>query len=92
MYKKLNVRVSSAFTLMGALLSSAAAQPPPRNHHMSSIWSSQNGTLYDLDVLKSRAADELVPLRSSSLAIGGPAPWSQDILTCEPQRSISLDP
>ena len=43
-------------------------------------------------LLTFRAFDELLPLRSSSPAIGTPTPWPQDILTCEPQRSIAIDP
>ena len=92
MPKKFNVPVALVVTLMGALPFSAAAQAPPRNHDLSSIWSSHNRALYDLDVLTSHASDELVLLRSSSLIIEASDPWSQDILTCEPQRSIPIDP
>jgi hypothetical protein len=92
MYKKFNLSAALAFVVLGALSLIASAQAPPRNDDMSSIWSSHNGALYDLDLLESRAFDELVPLRSSSLPIEAPNPWSQDILTCEPQRSISIDP
>jgi hypothetical protein len=91
MNKKFNLPVASAFTVLGALPLPASAQAPPRNHDMSIIWSSHNGALYELDVLTSRAFDELVPLRSSSLITGASAPWFQDVLTCEPQRSISTD-
>jgi hypothetical protein len=92
MTKKFNVPVALVVMLTGALPFSAAAQAPPRNHDLSSIWSSHNRALYDLDVLTSRAFDESVPLRSSSLIIETSDPWSQDILTCEPQRSISINP
>jgi hypothetical protein len=92
MSRKFNVPVASAFTLMGALPLPAAAQAPPRDHDISGVWSSQNEALYDLDVLKPRAFGELFPLRSISLTVGAPDPWSQDILTCEPQRSVSIDP
>jgi len=92
MNRNFNLPVALALTLLGALSWPAAAQAPPRNHDMSIIWSSPNGSLHELDVLMSRAFDELVPLRSSSLAIGAPVPWSQDTLTCEPQRSIAIVP
>jgi hypothetical protein len=92
MKKTFNVPVRWAFTVMGALPLPAAAQAPPRNHDTSAIWSSQNGALYDLDVLTSRAFDEWAPLRSGRLSIGATDPWAQDILICEPQRSISIDP
>lgn len=92
MNKKFNLPVALAVMVLGALPLPAAAQAPPRNHDMSSIWSSHAGALYELDVLTSRAFDELVPLRSSSLIIGASDPWSQDILTCEPQRSVSIVP
>jgi hypothetical protein len=91
MNKNSSVPVTLAFTVMGSLPLPAAAQAPPRNHDISSIWSSQNGTLYDLDVLTSRASDEFAPLRPASPSNGVPAPWSRDILTCEPQRSSSID-
>jgi hypothetical protein len=92
MNRKFNLPVALVFTVLGALSWPAGAQAPPRNDDTSSIWSSQDRSLHELDLLTSRAFDELLPLRSSSLAIGVLAPWSQDILTCEPQRSIVIDP
>jgi hypothetical protein len=92
MSRKFNLPVALAFAVMGALPWPAAAQAPPRNDDTSSIWSSQHRALHELDLLTSRAFDELLPLRSSRLAIGELAPWSLDILTCEPQRSIAIDP
>ena len=92
MNRKFNLPVALAVTVLGAPALPAAAQAPPRSHDISRIWSSQNGSLHELDVLTSRAFDELVPLPSSSLAIGALAPWSQGILTCEPQRSIAINP
>jgi len=91
MNKNCRVLFTLAFMAICALPLTAAAQAPPRNHDISSIWSSQNGTLYDLDVLTSRASDEFAPLRPASPSNGVPAPWSRDILTCEPQRSSSID-
>ena len=92
MNEKFKVPIILAFTVMGALPLPAAAQAPPRNHVISRIWSSQNGALYDLEVLTSQAFDELAPLRSKRLTIGATDPWSREILTCEPQRPISIDP
>jgi hypothetical protein len=92
MYEKFNALIASTFTVLGALSLTASAQAPLRNDDLSSIWSSDNGALYDLDVLKSRVVDELLPLWSSTLTIEAPGPWSQDILTCEPQRSGSIHP
>jgi hypothetical protein len=90
--KKSNIPVILALTILGALPLPTAAQAPPRNHDISSIWSSQNRALYDLEVLTSQAFDGLAPLRSNRFTIGAIDPWSQDILTCEPQRSIEIDP
>ena len=92
MNKKFNVPAILVLAVVGALPLPAAAQAPPRNHEISSIWSSENGALYDVDLLLSRAVGELAPLRSSSHIDWAPAPWSKDILTCEPQRPILLDP
>jgi len=86
--------ISAAFavTALGALPWPAAAQAPPRDNYKSSIWSSQDESLYELDLLTSRAFDELLPVRSNSLEIEALAPWSLDILTCEPQSLIAIDP
>jgi hypothetical protein len=92
MNSKFNLPVALAFTVLGALPWPAAAQAPPRNHDTSSFWSSQDRSLHEIDLLTSRAFDELLPLRSSSPSIGTPTPWSQDSLTCEPQRSMAIDP
>jgi hypothetical protein len=92
MNRKFSLPVALAVTALGALPWPAAAQAPPRNDDTSSVWSSKDGSLHELDLLTSRAFDELLPLRSSSLAIETLAPWSLDILTCEPQRSIAIDP
>jgi hypothetical protein len=92
MNRKFNLPAAFAVTALGALPWPAAAQAPPRNNDTSSIWSSQDRSLYELDLLTPRAFDELLPLRSSTLAIGALAPWSLDILTCEPQRLIAIDP
>jgi len=92
MNKKFNIPAVLALTVIGSLPLPATAQAPPRNHEISSIWSSQNRALYDVDLLLSPALDELAPLRSSGPINWASAPWSTDILTCEPQRSISIDP
>jgi len=78
-------------TIVGVSPLPTAAQAPPRSHEISTIWSSENGALYEVDLLPSRAFDELAPLRSSGSIDRASAPWSRDILTCEPQRSISVD-
>ena len=92
MNRKFNHPVALAFTVLGALPSPAGAQAPPRSDDISSVWSSQDGSLHELDLLTSRAFDELLPLRSIGLAIGAPAPWAPNILICEPQISIAIDP
>jgi len=92
MERKFNLSVAFAVTALGALPWPAAAQAPPRDNYKSSIWSSQDESLYELDLLTSRAFDELLPVRSNSLEIEALAPWSLDILTCEPQSLIAIDP
>ena len=92
MNTKMNFPVALAFSVLSALPWPAAAQAPPRNHEISSIWSSESRSLHELDLLTSRALDELVPFRSSRLIIGVRARWPQDTLTCEPQRWIAIDP
>ena len=92
MNRKFNLPVALAVTALSALPWPAAAQAPPRNGDISSVWSSQNRSLRELDLLASRAFDALLPLRSIGLAIEPTVPRAQDILTCEPQRSISIVP
>ena len=92
MNKNCRVLVTLAFMAICALPLTAAAQAPPRNRDVSRIWSSQHQALYDLDVLRSWAFDEFAPLRPISPINGVRAPWSEDTLNCEPQRSISIDP
>jgi hypothetical protein len=92
MNRKFNLPVAMAVTVLGALPWPASAQAPPRNGDISSVWSSQNRSLHDVDLLTPRAFDELLSLPSVGLAIGATAPWGPDILTCEPQRSIEIDP
>src|SRR5689334_8008933 len=67
MERKFNLSVAFAVTALGALPWPAAAQAPPRDNYKSSIWSSQDESLYELDLLTSRAFDKLLPVRSSSL-------------------------
>src|SRR5690242_15414910 len=60
MNRKFNLPVALAFTVLGALPWPAAAQAPPRNHDTSSIWSSQDRSLHEIDLLTPRAFGELI--------------------------------